>query len=870
MDTTLLDSLWVMLCCALVFAMQAGFLCLESGLTRSRNSINVAMKNLTDFAFCLILFWAFGYGLMFGRSWNGFVGLDEMFLDLGIGSLQTAPSFLFQAMFCATAATIISGAVAERMRYSSYVLLSIVVAGLIYPVFGHWAWGGSPESGQGWLAAMGFVDFAGSTVVHGIGGWAALAAVLVIGPRAGRFVEGEPQRELPASNLPMAMLGTLLLWVGWIGFNGGSYLKFTPQVSGIIANTMLAASSGMVTAMALSMLLRKRTDVRLAINGTLAGLVAITAGCHAVTSISAVLIGAGGAVAMAVSQWMLSRFRIDDAIDAVPTHAVAGLWGTAAVALFGMPEQLGTGLSRWDQLLVQLTGGAVAMSFGFGVTYVSLRILGRVSSLRVTREEEHLGLNVVEHGESTENLDLLREMEEHRQSGDFSQRVTVDPSTELGQIAGQYNRVLDRVAEESEKVKLLAREASDREQLSRTMLDAALDCIIAINQQGIITEFNPAAERTFGHERKDAIGKPFVDLIIPAEHRDAHQNGLQKYLETGDDDALGTRTEMVAMRSDGREFPVELAVVACPLQEGISFTAYLRDLTEKHRAEMEQEETQRKLVEASRQAGMSEVANGVLHNVGNVLNSVNVSASVLGDNIRSSSGATLNLVADTVSEHEHELATFLTEDKRGQHFPRLLRELATTISAERDEQLDELSSLVENIAHIKEIIGTQQSSARVGGATKPVDLERLVKDALKINAAGLEQNQIQVVTEFDDIPQVKSDKHKILQILINLIGNARQAVVENDGDRIIRLTGTIEEDQIQLEVRDSGVGISEENLKKIFSHGFTTKDDGHGFGLHSSALAAEQMGGSLSVHSDGPGEGACFTLTLPAGEEVLC
>lgn len=452
MESSMLNSLWVLVCVALVFAMQGGFLCLESGLTRSKDAINVALKNMTDFSISMLLFWAFGFALMFGVSQAGWIGTTGFFVPVDRQGSMHMPTFLFQAMFCATAATIVSGAVAGRMRFAAYIIATLIISGLIYPVFGHWAWGGTSGGVSGWLAARGFVDFAGSTVVHSVGGWAALACVLVIGPRLDRFPEGRPPKEIPGSNLPLSMLGAMLLWMGWIGFNGGSTLAMNGQVAGIIGNTFLSGAAGMLTALLISWAIGGYPNVNQAINGSLAGLVAVTASCHAVTTPSAVIIGAIGGVVMLSADWIMNRCKIDDAIGAVPVHLAAGVWGTVAVALFGNPEILGTGLSQWAQLQIQLTGVFAAFAMTFGTTYLLLRLIHKVFPLRVTPEQEAVGLNVAEHGAATELQKLMSEMDGHRKTGDFSQPVSLESYSEVGQIAEQYNRVLAVINSERQQL----------------------------------------------------------------------------------------------------------------------------------------------------------------------------------------------------------------------------------------------------------------------------------------------------------------------------------------------------------------------------------------------------------------------------------
>ena len=460
-----LNIIWVVGCAGLVLLMQPGFMCLESGLTRSKNSINVAIKNLADLGVSICLFWCSGYALMFGASLAGWVGASGFFLRVETDP-ELAAFFIFQMMFCGTATTIVSGALAERLKFTGYLAIALLISGLIYPMFGHWAWNRT-STGEliGWLGQQGFVDFAGSSVVHSIGGWVSLAALLVVGPRTGRFASdegiddphiaapssrrwrfppcsGQGARKIHGSNLPFSVLGAMLLWVGWLGFNGGSTFALNDQIPRIIVHTVLAGAAGMVSAAALGWRRRRVPEAETLINGSLAGLVSITASCHAVTTPLAVLIGAiGGIVMLLATEWM-EHWRIDDGVGAVALHGFAGAWGVLAVALFGAPELLGTGLSRHAQLLAQLLGIGVAFVWGFGVTYVILRGINRIFPLRVTVEAEELGLNVSEHHAKTEVYELFRVMDEQADTQDFSLRAPEEPFTEVGKIAHRYNQVM--------------------------------------------------------------------------------------------------------------------------------------------------------------------------------------------------------------------------------------------------------------------------------------------------------------------------------------------------------------------------------------------------------------------------------------------
>ena len=472
------DILWVLVSAALVFLMQAGFLCVESGLTRTKNSINVAVKNMADLGLSLLAFWAFGFALMFGASRLGWVGGSHFLVGSGLGDGNGAAGdsgawllafFLFQSVFCGTAVTIVSGAVAERVRFGGYLLMAAVVAGVVYPTFGHWAWGGALDAsgGAGWLASIGFVDFAGSTVVHSVGGWAALAGVLVLGPRIGRFEEGRPAREVPASNLPLAMLGAMLLWFGWIGFNGGSTLAADGRVPLIVVNTMLAGAAGLAASLAVGRVVDGYVHPGAAVNGPLAGLVAITAGCHAVDPPAAALVGAAGACCAFAATKAMERLRVDDAVSAVPVHLAAGAWGTLAVGLLGDPERLGTGLTWGRQVGAQALGVAACGAFTFAACYAAFRLAALVGPLRVTAAEEADGLNVSEHRASTELIDFARTIERQAETGDLSIRAAVEPFTEVGQIARCYNKLMAALQRSKTDVTHLERSQADLRRATR-------------------------------------------------------------------------------------------------------------------------------------------------------------------------------------------------------------------------------------------------------------------------------------------------------------------------------------------------------------------------------------------------------------------
>ncbi len=455
---------WLMLCAVLVMLMQAGFMCLESGLTRSKNSINVAIKNLADFGVSILLFWLLGYALMFGDSWFGWLGTRYFLFEASEVPAQASVFFLFQAVFCGTAVTIISGAIAERVRFHSYLLVTVLVSGLIYPVFGHWVWNGANEgAASGWLGALGFVDFAGSTVVHSVGGWVALAAVLIVGPRLGRFPKNRTQapRDIPGHSMPMAILGVWLLWIGWFGFNGGSLLALDSSVGGVLLNTLLGGTGGMMMGVLMSWKRYQQIDVKTLLNTTLAGLVAITAGCHLYDSGNALLVGALGGVVMLLVEEQLLRWRIDDAVSAFPVHTAAGIWGTLAVALFAPAGSFGVGVSMMDQFFVQFLGVMVCAVWSFGLAYVLLKQLDQRYPLRITRKQEQLGLNISEHNASTEFAELIHTMKVQAATGDWDLRVYAEPFSEASPVAHHYNQVLEKLGQETENARQMASVAQE-------------------------------------------------------------------------------------------------------------------------------------------------------------------------------------------------------------------------------------------------------------------------------------------------------------------------------------------------------------------------------------------------------------------------
>ncbi|MBN1408215.1 MAG: ammonium transporter [Calditrichaceae bacterium] len=393
-----LNIVWTCVAAFLVFFMQAGFAMVESGFTRAKNTVNIIMKNLMDFSIGSIAFFLVGFALMFGTT-NGFFGTDSFAMaGSDVAGKDWDWTFLiFQTVFAGTAATIVSGAMAERTKFNAYLTYSVFICAFIYPVFGSWAWG-SLFKGSGWLENLGFVDFAGSTVVHSVGGWLALAGAIILGPRIGKYdPEGNP-KAIPGHNITIAALGVFILWFGWFGFNPGSTTFGDGDIGRIAVTTNLAAAAGAVLAMFTSWLMFKKPDASMALNGALAGLVAITAGCANVSPIGSLVIGAGAGMLVVISVTVLdSVFKIDDPVGAVSVHGVCGAFGTLMVGLLDVNSGLfyGGGL----QLLgIQAIGVASGFVWAFGLGLILFVIIRKTVGLRVTEEEELRGLDIGEHG----------------------------------------------------------------------------------------------------------------------------------------------------------------------------------------------------------------------------------------------------------------------------------------------------------------------------------------------------------------------------------------------------------------------------------------------------------------------------------------
>ncbi|MBP1849820.1 ammonium transporter [Rhizobium halophytocola] len=547
-----LDLSWLMVAAALVMLMQVGFLLLEAGMVRSKNSINVAQKNLLDFVFGVVAFAAVGFMLAFGRSGRLPIGIDSHYFFLDHLSTWEAGFFIFQVMFCGTAATIVSGAVAERMKLSSYVLGSVVLSGLIYPVFVHWAWGTALGPNEGaFLANLGFVDFAGSTVVHATGGWISLAACMVIGPRRGRFdAEGRPIR-IAGHSPVLSTTGGLLLFIGWIGFNGGSTTAAVPDIGPIILNTILAGGMGCCVGYVIGYYHDGVVLPEKSISGMLGGLVAITAGCHLLTPGGSLLIGALGSAAAVYGILFIERvLRIDDAVGAIGVHAFAGVVGTVGLAFLAPPELLPAG-DRLHQLYIQVFGAALNFYWAFGVGYGFFWLLKRFAGVRVSAEDEYNGLNIAEHGTrlgvghvSAALSDLVDG------KADLTHRLAVDPGDEAEELTTLFNRLMDDIEESERTRQALQSQQRDTEEAERvaTLANATFEAIV-MHEGGTIVDGNQQLAELTGLPLSDLIGRSVLEFVAPEDRERVEKaffSGVDENAEISLVTALGERIPIEA------------------------------------------------------------------------------------------------------------------------------------------------------------------------------------------------------------------------------------------------------------------------------------------------------------------------------------
>ncbi len=904
--------------------MQAGFTCLEAGMVRKKNAINVALKNLADLTISSSIFWIWGFALLFGVSHNGLLGTTGFFVN-GIDDPWKITFFLFEMMFCGTAVTIISGAIAERVRFLGYLIIGVLVSGIIYPMFGHWAWAGL-ESGQpvGWLAERGFIDFAGSSVVHSVGGWVALAALIILGPRTGRF--DSERKFFQGNSIPLATLGGFLLWIGWFGFNGGSVLHFNHEVPNIILNTLLAGIAGSLSSLLISWIILKRPNPETLINGSLSGLVAITASCNGVDNISSIIIGFVAGLLNFVAVQLLEKCKIDDVVSAIPVHGVNGIWGTLAVAIFGDPASWGSGKSALEQFWIQLEGVGVCFVWSFGTALIFLWSLNKVFPLRVNYKEERIGLDISEH-----NLELLEEkllrdealisatidnltegvatfdpngivesfnpaaqkmfgyssneiigkslnqlikttegISENTLIKKWVHWVESHPSKELEgtgitkdqrlfpvelrikpmnveehllyvciirditeqkkylQELEEYQNQLEQlVNERTKELNSTNNQLADNQTRLNSIIDNIADGLITINDKGIIQSFNPSAERIFEYQASEVIGKN-ISLLAPEPYASDHDNYLKRYLSNKKSTIIGIGREVRGLTKSGKTFPMDLAINEMVIGDQLFFVGSVRDITE--RKEIEKQLILAKEGAEKANQAKSKFLSSMSHELRTPLNAI------LGFGQLLQKDATMSLSPAQEGRCKEII-------KAGNHLLALINEILDLASIE---------------------------SGKTNFSIENANLKELVFESLTLIRPLAKKRDIEIIdlNEKDNEVFVSADRLRLKQILLNLLSNAVK--YNHEGGTITIQYFVREDHRVQIQVSDTGPGISKEKQKEIFQPfnrlgAETTEIEGTGIGLSLTKSLVEIMKGTIELNST-PGEGSCFAVTLPKGK----
>ena len=821
-DLSLLDSSWVLLSAFLVTTMLIGFCMLEAGLVHRKNSVDVAFRNLTSFVVSALVFWLVGFGLMFGAGHDsGLFGTDLFRRGHGDGS---GAFFFYHLALCSVAATIVGSALAERTRVSASLLIAALVAAIFYPLVGHWIWGGLLENGTpGWLAERGFVDFAGSTVVHGTGGWLALAAALVVGPRLGRF--GGEAVPLRGGNYPLATAGVLVLWFGWFGFNGGGAYGYDARVAVILVNTSLAAAAGGCTLLGFAWLTRRKPDIVATLNGTIAGLVGVTAGCHLYEAQDAVLVGVVAATACALAIGLLRRCKIDDVLAAWPAHAVAGIAGTLMVATLGDPAGFPLGLTRVDQLLVQLTGiGAVAAFVGLG-GFVTLWVLDRLFRFRVSEADERSGLDIAEHDAAIDLVEAPDRAEPRRRPGDSPPPATIDARADDDRTAEEHERALERARLEvdaRDRPALPAQEATE----FRVIFENTHEGILQFARDGRIMRANSAALALLGYASEK-------DLVSGAGRWLSKLDGIDRarhvrILRTLESSGMAQEPELSFTRPlDGLTAHVQLDLRRVHGREGAPSTVLgsIVDVGERQANERLREERDAAIA-ASR--AKSEFLASMSHEIRTPLNGVIGMLELLGRteldgrqsrfvDLADTSAAALLSVIDDILDLSKIEAGKLELERTAFDLPELLSEVVEMFAPQ--------------------------------AAGKGIELASLVPANLPVRVVG--------------------DPERLRQVLVNLVGNAIK-FTERGAVTLRCRTSRVgpEETRFRVDVEDSGSGIPPAELERLFQP-FAQADSsirrthgGTGLGLTISRRLASLMGGEITADST-PGRGTTFRLELP-------
>jgi len=843
-----IEMVWVLLASFLIFLMQAGFTLTEVGFTRAKNSGNVVMKNMISFAVGSFGFVIFGYGLMFGVSADGLFGTSDFFLS----SLNSAgpmtnwrlADVMFQIVFAATAATIVSGALSERAKFIDYLFYSGLISALIYPIAGHWVWQ------EGWLARWGVIDFAGATVVHSLAGWVSLAGVLVLGPRLGRFNPDGSASVIPGHNIPLAALGVFILWFGWFGFNtGNTLLSPNPGIALIATNTMLAGASGALGTMILTWILRGKPDVGMTLKGVVSGLVSSTGGVAIISPVSAALVGVIAGVILYFSLKIFEHLKIDDPVGAISIHGVSGIWGTLAVGLFaqdlygqinlGYPVKglfFGGGI---ELLALQALAVLAVFLWAFPLSYGFFKFLNGTIGLRVAPEHEARGLDYGEFAltshpvfdefqkkqeEILEELTRVRELSLLREIGQSMHTLNLDEILELilqGVAMGVgFDRARLYLLDESRK-QLVCRLAVGIEKDKLSNLSLPYDGEDNIISRSII-EGKPFIVEDAARDprvNRDLIGFLGVKSLaaVPLLSRNKVLGGIAADNLISETQITERKLQSLMVFANQAALALENALM---YEELKAFSDQLGERVRKATAELEA--TQRQLFQSEKMAALGKLSAGIAHEIRNPLTSIKILIHSLVD-----AGA-------TESSREKDLNVIETEIERVNKIIRQFLDFARP----RPPSLE------------------------------PVDPRKLIEETLALVGYEMESQGVRLERADDsDLPSVPMDREQMKQVLLNLILNALQAMPRGGRLKIQTALDYPSGERgggpaVEIAVQDSGDGIPGEIQSKIFEPFFSTKEEGIGLGLSVAQRIVEDHRGKIRVEST-PGKGTTFFVSLP-------
>jgi len=840
-----MDMIWTLIASFLIFLMQAGFTLVEVGFTRAKNAGNVVMKNMVDFAIGAIGFFFVGYGLMFGSSWEGFLGGSDFFLShlTKAGQIDNwkFANLMFQVVFAATAATIVSGALSERAKFIGYICYSALISTLIYPVVGHWIWGG------GWLAQRGMIDFSGSTVVHSVGGWVSLAGILVLGPRLGRYNRDGSLNPLPGHNMPLVALGVFILWFGWFGFNTGNTLSATnPSIALIAVNTILAGASGALSTMVLTWTRQGKPDVGLTLNGVLGGLVSCTGGIAIISPFSAAIIGWISGFVLYLSLRSLERLRIDDPVGAISVHGANGIWGTLAVGLFAQDKYVQNSLGfsinglifggGADLLLRQAQGVLFVFLWAFPLAWVFFQILNSTVGLRVTPEEEIRGLDFGEHSmtsyplfdelqkkqeEIVAELKRVRELSALHEIGQSMHTLNLEEILELilkgvTQGIGFDRARLYLLDEEKKQLNCKVAVGIDKDKIQKISLpydaqDNILSRAIKEKRPFIVED-----ARRDPRVNKDLI--TFLDVkslaAVPLLSRQKVLGGIAADNLTSADHISEKKLQSLMIFANQAALALENALM---YEELKAFSSQLEERVKKAVAELQQ--TQEQLMRSEKLATLGQLSAGIAHEIRNPLTSIKI------------------LIHSLVDEE------------------------ATPASREKD-----LAVIESEIERVNKIIRQFLDFARPRPpALQRLDLHKLLEDTLHLVAYELEAQGIILEKNFmDKNPYVAVDGEQMKQVFLNILLNAIQAMPQGGKLTVATFQENLPSlgEELVVSFRDSGEGIPPEIIEKIFEPFFSTKEEGIGLGLPIGQRIIEEHKGKIRVESY-PQKGTTFYVYLP-------